>query len=332
MAYENSTATSIADLFSRLSTFAVANGWTEDYAASDRLFLTKGSVSVAFRWASSGPTGAGIYQHTAFVNSSTDPGNHTNDSGVGAIGSTNAAIAAGRFCSINNAGVQYWFFEDDDGTDIKVVVENNGVGGKDFRHFGFGSIDKLGTWTGGAYAYGQKDDANPAVNTAFDEDHSILLDGLAGSATPAAMRAFAATLHVESLPGQTASGKWGLVWAGGLANTGTDRGGTARENVQGGYRGGPAAREFGRFGGVVGSGLVPGYPIGCWYHDRGTTSRWHPLGYMKNVFGFNVKNYLGAEEIVIGSDTYVVFPARHKLSVASNLASQNMGMIYKKVV
>ena len=152
MAYENSQATDIQDLFDKLSTFAVANGWTEDHAASGRLFLSKSTVYVAFRWDTASPANVGIYHALGFINSSTDPGNHTDDSGNGEITGTNANLDDSRFVDLVDSTMQYWFFEDD--TYIHVAVET--AAGVSFRHFGFGIGSKFGTFTGGEYCYGQR--------------------------------------------------------------------------------------------------------------------------------------------------------------------------------
>lgn len=327
--YETGTATSISDLFSKLNTFATTAGWTIDHSASDRLFLTRtvsgNTCSVAFRWSTTSPTCAAIYQHTAFISSGTDPGNHTNDSGQGAISGTDATLLTGRNVLLPNGTMPYWFFEDDNY--LHIVVE---AATQQYRHFGFGVLVKSGTWTGGAYSYGWRNGSTGTSDLAVTETASHLLDGLAGSSTPATQRPFMATVHIESLPNQTASGKWGLAWAGGLANTGTDRGGTARENLQGGYRGGPIARGIGRYGGAVTNGLVPGYPIGVWYDDR-VQARWYELGYMPDVRGANVNNFSGGDEILIGSDTWILFPAKYKTVISANGGTRNLGMMYKKV-
>lgn len=329
MAYQNAQFTNVADLMGQLETFAVANGWTSDYSASDRLFLTKSTCSVAFRWASSSPTGIAIYQHTAFINSATDPGNHTNDSGQGAISSSDATLmgTSSRSCPVPNTGGQYWFFEDD--TYIHVVVETSA---QQFSHFGFGILTKFGTWTGGEYSYGWKLDNTIGTGAnATLTGNTFLLDGRCGITSGASYDQYCATVHMESLPNQTASTKWGIVWAGGAANTGTDRAALARMNVQGGFRGGPVAESFGRFGGAASDGLVPMYPINLWYDDP-TTTAWYPIGQQPDVRGMNVKYFLGGDEVVIGSDTWVVFPARYKNSVSATGSTRNLGMAYKKVV
>lgn len=326
MSYEAGTATNIADLFSKLQTFATANGWTADHSASDRLFLTRSGVSVAFRWSTTSPTFAAIYQHLAFVNSSTDPGNHTNDSGQGVISGVDATLAGGRGVNLPNSSMRYWFFESD--TYIHCVAE---VSPLSVRHFGFGTLIKKGTWTGGEYSYGSRDDpAGGTGSSAIRVVASYLLDGLSGTTSDTTVRPFVGTLHVEGLPNQTASGKWGLTWAGAVANTGTDRGGTARETVIGGFRSGPIARAFGRFGGVINNGLLSLYPIGCWYDDR-SLARFYELGHMPDVRGCNVKNFTVADEITIGGDVWVLFPTRYKSSVSATGSTRNQGIAYKKV-
>lgn len=326
MSYETGTATNIADLFARLNTFASANGWTINHSASDRLFLTRSGVSVAFRWSTTSPTCAGVYQHTAFVNSSTDPGNHTNDSGQGAISGADATLLTGRHVPLVDASMRYWFFESD--TYLHAVAE---VASLQVVHFGFGQLVKKGTWTGGAYSYGQRNDpAGGTTDGAIRALSSALLDGLSGITSDTTVRPFVGTVNVESLPNQTASGRWGLTWAGALANTGTDRGAVARESLQGGFRGGPIARAFGRFGGSINNGLVPLYPIGVWYDDR-ALARWYELGHMPDVRGCNMRFFSAGDEIPIGGDTWVLFPTRYKSATLASGNTRNQGIAYRKV-
>lgn len=317
--YENAQFSTIADLFTKLNTFASANGWTVNHSATDRLFLTKGSCSVAFRWSSSSPTCVGIYQHTAFVSSGTDPGNHTNDSGQGAVSGTDATLLTGRRALIPNTGGQYWFFEDD--TYLHIVVENSP---QVYTHFGFGILLKAGTWTGGAYSYGSRDVGTGSAN--IDVLSSFSLDGFS-STSPVVP--FLASVNVGGLPNQAGSGKWGLCWAGGAVPT-NDRGGNARANLQGGFRGGPQARALGRFSGSPQNGLIPFYPVTVYYDDP-SNARWYYLGRMPDVRGVNVKSFVGGDEVLIGSDTWVIFPVRFKSSVSTNGTTRNQGIAYKKV-
>lgn len=323
MSYETGTYTNIADLFSRLNTFATAAGWTVNHSAADRLFLTKSTVSVAFRWSTTSPTCAAIYQHTAFVNSATDPGNHTNDSGQGAISGTDATLLTGRHVVLPNTSARYWFFAN--GDSVHAVVETAPLR---VTHFGFGMLTKKGTWTGGAYAYGSRFDAGGPISVG----HSVLLDGLAGLGTEAAVRPFVGTVHVEGMPGQAGAGRWGLAWGGTIATTSTDRAGNAREMLQGGFRGGPLARQFSRFGGAVNTGAIVLYSIGVWLNSRAVAARWHELGHMPDVRGVNLKNFTVADEVTIGGDVWVLFPTRFKTSVSPTSSSKNQGIAYRKVL
>lgn len=317
--FETGTATNISDLFSRLATFATTAGWTNDHSASDRLFLTRSGVSVAFRWSTTSPTCAGVYQHTAFVNSSTDPGNHTNDSGQGAISGTNATLLGGRHVQLVNSSMAYWFFESDvSGANYLHCVAE--IAPLQYVHFGFGALQKLGTWTGGEYSYGQR--VNVAITSSTDPDASWLLDGLA---TGAGTLPFLGVVHAESLPNQTASGKWGVCWAGGLS-AGNDRAGVAREFFQGGYRAGPTQYLFNRFGGSAVSGLIPLCAIEVWYRNR-SLARWHPLGLMRDVRSINMQFWEGGQEVTVGSDTWLVFPINQK----SGSNGGWLGVGYKKV-
>lgn len=319
MAYQTGTSTGTVDLMSKLSTFAVANGWTEDEASAGRLALHKSNVYVSFRWNTTTPAFVGIYQALGWV-VSTDPGNHTDDSGNGAISDQNNILDNERHIALGTGAFpSYHFFEDD--TYIHVVVES---AADEFRHFGFGIITKIGDWTGGEYAYGMVMPtvgvANPLKNTA-----SHLLDGYLSDSNE---REHAATLHVEGLPSEGGSSKWGVVWAN-SGSQGTDRGANARVFIQGAYRGGPFARALGHFSAGSGSGLIPMYPLGVWYK---TGSDVHLLGFMPDVRGVTIEFFVGGDEVVIGGDTWVMFPAAVKGNATDVGATKNQGIAYKKVI
>lgn len=318
LAFEQGTASNIADLFTKLSTFAQANGWTQDHAASDRLLIHRNTVYPSFRWAAT-PVHVGIYQALGFVNSSTDPGNHTNDSGNGSISGTDSVLDDARSVPLVNSSMPYWFFEDD--VYIHVVAETAvGV----CRHFGFGELSKEGTWTGGEYTYGWRmDPVGGSAQGAVLDGTTMLLDGLAGNTS---MNGYVATVHAEGLPGEGGSSKWGVVWGDDGAALGNDRGGNARVQIQGGFRSGLIAPVFGRFSGATTTGLIPMYSIGCWYKRSGAAEV-YPLGWMKDVRGVNMRFFTSGQEVVIGSDTWIIFASNQK----SSSVTDNQGIAYKKV-
>lgn len=336
MAYENSTAADISDLMTKLSTFATANGWTLNESGSDRRFLSKNNVYVSFRWATTSPTAVAIYQATGYA-AGPAPGSQANDSGNGYVPGTfnDANVKTSRYVPMTNSSMTYWFFENDASPAyIHVVVTLDGTASNKFAHFGFGELTKQGTWTGGEYAYGQyvptSNQGNDIANTS--EQFSCVLDGGLGASSPTTYRTFAATLRMENLPGQAASTRWGVVYGG--DTPGTDRSGSnVRYNIQGGFRAGPVAATFARFMTTSTTGLTAMYPINL-YYDRGLVSsvrQWYPLGYMADVRGIDITNYSEGQELTVGADTWVVFPASYKIAVSSVNATKNTGVAYKKV-
>lgn len=324
MAFINETVSSMADFATKLDAFAVANGWTQDEfnAGTGRFALSKGTVFVSFRWDTGDAQSLGVYQALAWV-TATDPGNHTDDSGNGKVSGTQATIATGRSLFLASP-VQWWGFED--ANYLHFVVE---ISGGVHIHGGFGIIDKIGDWTGGEYAYGYKHKSGVTTNVAVSNETSALLDGLAASS---GIEDFVATMHIEGLQNQLGggSGKWGVA-VGPHATFGNDRAAVARSKIQGGFRGGPMARPFGRFGSDTIVGLQPLYPLLQWYVDT-TTGDTHPLGWMKDVRGFNGEFYTAGQTVVIGGDTWQLFPTRNKGSSGALLnTSGHQFIAYKQV-
>lgn len=338
MAYENATASSFTDLFDKLATFATANGWTKNEPAgltSDRVFFSKNNVYVSFRWVTVSPTAVAIYQATGYT-AGPAPGSQANDSGNGYVPGTftDANVKTSRCAYMTNSSMTYWFFENDSSPAyIHVVVTIDGTASNKFSHFGFGELVKQGTWTGGEYVYGHyyRTSAIGSGICSTDEGSTWLLDGGLGSTTPTTWRTYAATLRMESLPGQAASTRWGLCYGG--DTPGTDRGGNVRYNIQGGFRAGPVAATFGRFQTSQTTGLTAMYPINV-YYDRGVVSsarQWYPLGYMADVRATDMTNYSEAQELTVGADTWVVFPASYKTATLAASSTAFTGIAYKKV-
>lgn len=321
MSYEKSQSTSMIDLFQKLSTFAVANGWTEDhsdYVTNRRLSIHRSTIYTQFNWDPATPANVGIYQSTGFSGSGTAPGNHTGDSGQGIVSNSNTTLATGRHVALDNDTNNYWFFESD--TYLHVVVEvTSGV----FAHFGMGILSKFGdNWTGGEYAYGVKQGSLNNTSGSIDSNGCYLLDGLTSNSNVA----FMPSLKMSGIPNQAAS-TWGVV-GGAITTPGNDRGGSARSKVYGGYRGNTMARAFGRIGSSNAQGLVPFYPITCFAQT--STSDLYYLGAMPDVRGMNIQYYNPGDEVVVGGDTWVLFPSRQK-SEFNVTGSKYQGIAYKKV-
>lgn len=334
MAYETGIASSRADLISKLCTFAVANGWTQDeYSASnERASLHKSSVYVHFWWEddeTTQPVSIGMYQSLGF-SSGQDPPNHTDDAG-----GSDSLYQDYQRKSIKYIGdgpfTAYHFFSHGDFDCIYCVLEYTaGI----YRHFGFGELDKFGTWTGGEFVYGhcwhyESKSSETAGN------HSILLDGLHTSTSYEEGRS-GATIHIEDMPNQDASSKWGLVGGSPTSSSfpGTDRAGEDRVNIQGGARKGIHLTFWNWLRADSLSGLVNLCPISCFYSEDPSISPrvLRLLGFMPHVYQLQIAGFEAGDEITIGADTYKIFPAvRKRHESDGNEESLNNGIAYKKV-
>lgn len=324
MAFATGTASNMAALITAIDTFLVANSWTQDQLntgsgqAAWHRTATGVAVWVSVRWDTSSPNHLGIYQALGYTGGN-QPGQHPNDSGNGAVGSTNAVIDDERHVDSLGAGpYTYWFFEQD--YYLHVVVEPLA---DVFRHFGWGAIEKTGDWTGGEYAYGHRKTGSNATNTL----DTILLDGLF-SDTTSAQESRAATLHVEGLPNQVASGKWGNVW-GRDNGAEADTAAIAKVNIQGGFRGGPTATHWGKFSAGSGSGGIPMYPIELYYQDV-ANDRVYYLGRMKDVRGINIRFFAARDVVNIAGQDWYIFPSQQKAALGTSVPTGNQGIAYRR--
>ncbi len=342
MSYINESVSSLADLITKLDAFLTGTpGWTQDVldTGNGKWAVHKTGAGfecrIAAKWDTATPSNVGLYQYLGAYNVGAEPYAQADDSGNGAQSGTNATLAGARYVAITNTPVQYWCFEDDNY--FHVVVETSAG---NFKHFGCGQLAKFGDWTGGEYVYGQHIAATGTTLVGVAVNNTAILDGLASDGgTPAVnnMEEFVATLHVESLPNQVASGKYAVFMGNqGSGNLGNDRQAApkARGHFFGGFRAGPYARPLSRFMAATDlSGHMPLYPIVGFYWDRSTGDVYGPMGYMKDVRGCSLRNLVGGDELTIGGDTWIVFPTRARWtgSGAHTSTSDYQGIAYKKV-
>ena len=334
MTYETGTAVDLEDLLSKLNTFAVTThggGWagysTNPDATNGWFELHKGSLSFSAKYpVGETPVHMSAHQATGFVNDSTAPGKHTADSGngynAGDTGHTNANLDDERHVSDIGDGPfpTYRFFADDSPDYIHVAVEAET--GR-FRHFGFGNLEKLGdNWTGGEYVFAQFHDSSTSASPTL-ASHTCLLDALTTTADRAA------TLRIGGLANIGAA-VWGVSAGIVSASLGTDTAGNVRRQIHGGYRGGVTAKGLGSIIGTNSSGVVGLYPITAWYRDP-NNARVQYLGHMPDVRGFNIRNFEPGEELVIGTDTWVLLPLSTKTLASVAGRSLYSGIAYKKV-
>jgi len=337
MAYTNQTTTTLPDLISKLNTFLAANGWTTHHVPASGEFAARKTatgvdVALAGQWNTSSALHMAIYQwHGAAYNSGASPWAQTNDSGNGAASTSNASIVTERLIGNVGSPLQFWCFEGD--YYFHVVIEAS-VG--EYVHFGAGSLEKFNDWTGGDYVYGHRFNGSSSTNSAVDAGTTNLLDGLVNGTN---LEKHAATVYLIGMLNQPAGGIYGVVMGNqSAASLGQDRQSVPKDRVHlmGGFRGGPSTLQWGMFHGNVASGLLPGYPITIFHRDvlggTPTGDIEGPLGRMPDVRGMSIRNYAGGDELVIGSDTWVVFPSFKKYPGSGSLANTSgyQGIAYRK--
>ena len=339
MAYSTGSATDLGDLLSKLDTFLVANGWTQDdfddgatTASQGFAQWNKNSMHVGLKWVANAPNNMSIHQ--ALGNGgAVFPGAHTDDSGNG----YNAAFGSdsqleGERC-VNTIGdgpfVSYHFFEQDASPAyVHVVVETES---EVFRHFGWGEMDKFNDWTGGEYCYGCYIEES-TTSTHNDTGHVMFMDGVSALTSSTTRRN--ATIHAEGLPHQGVSEKW-LHHAGGITSNSsqanwTDSAGQNKQITCGGFRQGPVAWMNGQFRSDVATGHIPMYPQAIFTYDFSNNFTYF-LGTIPDIRGVEIFNFAPGQEVTVGSDVWVFFPTGRRTEDAVLNRTYYQGVAYKKV-
>lgn len=309
----------------KLDTFLVANGWTQDEfnTTTNRSAYTRtgggDTCSVQFYW--DGVAALAYFQSTSHDGSA--PGSNPNDSGNTASPSGTLTTGSLAYLASNGPFTSYHFFESD--FYFHVALESSsGV----WTYFGAGVCTKIGTWTGGAYSFGMKH--NNGFNIPNSEGHSFICDALASTANAI----HSSFIHMEGMPGQGGSGKWG-VFCKGTDGTGNDTAAVAREVVHGGSRTGPYTHAFMDYPVSLAQGFVPMWPIPVWHIRKDTTPDIiTPLGEIPDIRVLNIKHFSDAQEVVIGADTWIVFPMRNKSDTVGSVSVPQTGYAgyaFKKV-
>lgn len=327
MAYQTGTATGPGDLLSKLITFAVTNGWTQDLAPNGTIAaLHRSNVYVSFYYTAAAIK---IYPARGYTGASppTSPGDHPSSAINDTLTSIPSAIMVSEMTGPYGA---YYFFESD--TYLHVVVNtSNGI----LRHFGFGSMQKSGVYSGGEYFFGHYwSQVSGQINVYSNNNHRLPFDGLANSsASNKGFTCFAQTASSPpgTLPGETAGTKW-FTHSTVAQNDGD---GAAMGRLQlAGIRGG-LTQELLALGPSESNGFTPLCPI---YVLRNATTplpdEHYLLGTVPDVRCVNVGGTATAQEVVIGSDTWVFFPAGRKGEdgVVGQEYTKNFGYAYRKVV
>ena len=358
MSFETGTASSVGDLLVKWFNFLQANGWTADvdYAVDGQspaygVIQRKDSKSGASPIDSDALNYVNL--HVAFVNSGTDADgdimgiipmrDYTSGEPVG--GGVEVATTTSVYTSANHMGTnfpstpfeKYWFFESDFYAHA-VVEYNTGF----FRHFGMGSLNKIGKWQGGEYYYGHLWQQNTSfIDSILFGGHYVGLDTNT-TQTDRGPKVYGKLIDGSPFPDvagrQSPETAWHSLHETGEAGTGigTDADNRDRGAIFGnGPRSGPHTTLFG-LGQVPFNGYRPLFPITLFTFYTGVNpDNIVPLGVQPDVRCISMEGDLQpGEEFTIGSDTWVAFPLTRKLSppvLDDTEQTGFLGLAYKKV-
>lgn len=324
MAYQTGTSTDTADLLDKLRVFAIASGWTINNfgdrtagtAPRKALQMTKGGISASFLSDSA-------------IGTAVNPGPYilTYGHDTYAVGGGTENQANGSTKTQTNAMIgpfqAYHFFSDNGDTNpyLYVVVETSGG---TFKHFGVGRIEGMGEVVTGCFAYGCNWNYQSSPDYASDANtfrHSVPFDTIEnnngngqystyirGDSDSLSPRWYASyTTNAQNLlsggvrgtgSGSSAAGaqipmNWGIMQAGASERTG-------RTILQNCFMAG--ARQSGVFS---------------------------PLGWPPNIRWVNLRYMDPGATLVLGSDTWKVFPVIRKNGGAGQPNSALYGYAYK---
>jgi hypothetical protein len=313
VAYLTGIATSPTDLLQQLVAWLNTLGWTTEMSQADtngwRAHLSKSGVYVNLR-ANAGKR-AGLWGYSLAWD---DPANGIGIyTGTGhSAGSAWHAQPGGPIANGQSYTVGGWmrcpasgplaFHAFDDGADNILVVTEITAG--IFSHMGWGAVEKAGSWTGGAYFFGDKSSYASGSIPAYDSQNAWC-PGSHGSYN-VGVAAFVRA-DVDNF-----TGKWLSV-------------GSQESYEHYGYTGRRADSD--QQGGDTPTGKIPRctsdfmarqvssinaqanlVPI-RWYAKR-DDGGYSLLGRIPGIYASNAtaKGYAIGEEILIGGDTYKVFP------------------------
>lgn len=364
MSYETGVATSVGDLLVKWFNFLQANGWTAD----DDFTSSGQSPQYGIIHRQEYKTAASPQRLNDFVNLYMSMQIGTTDSdgdrlliqpmrgysgSAGPIGSgvVEGACTHGSNYQTNQSFIDtsfptspfesYHFFESD--WYAHAVVEYQAGF---YRHFGCGSLNKIGKYEGGEYYYGTYwIQAGFGIDDYESSFHSLMFDGTISSGSSRAGRIYAGQLDGQAVPShigrQSPDSKWwvfsgtadnGSGVAGANDHDGRDTGGLTftgmRRNLH---------WPFHAIGVSPFNGYRPMIPIFvATDNPPSTPDDCYPLGTVPDMRIISMEgNLLAGDEFTVGADTWVAFPFLHKRNavVADDTEQSGLrGVAYKKVL
>lgn len=342
MSYYFSAVSSLADVIDKLNTFLSGTpGWTTHHVPGSGEFAARKTgtddfgdafdVGFASQWSTASPNALGVYHwHDAAYNSGVSPWQQNDDSGNGAASTSDASLLLARRSVITNTPLFMWVFEDDDYWHC--VVQTSVAGA--VTRFGAGRLTKYNDWTGGEFVYAHRQD-DQATDPQLGVGNTCLLDGRTATGTGITnAQLYVATIRVEGMDEQTGSMKYAVCMGNqSAASLGQDRQGSPANRIHfvGGFAAGPMMLALGQFSGTLARGNIPLADVTQFYWNRTSDRVRGPMSRVPGVRHCSIRNFELGEEVVVGSDTWVMFPQTRKTGTVTTGASGHLGVAYLKV-
>lgn len=318
MSYETGTASDVNDLLAKLRTFALANGWSQDFSgartsgAGNALQINKGGFYVTFR----SDNGAG---------SATDPGPYiggyahgTYSAGNGTENQAGASASVGHWCNgMTGPFVAYHFISNTElGAEYLYCVVEISAG--TFKHFGTGVLVKIGAITNGQFIYASTWNYSATfINSADVVQHSVPFDSQELNSSR-----IRPSLNCR-VDADTTSPRW---MDGGATST------IANRSMRGGMRlatggnaGGQRVLMDNAASALTGRNMI--YP--CFLYAERTGGLFNPLGYPPGIRWVKLAFLEPNAVLTIGTDQWKVFPVIRKNGGVGQVNSGVYGYAYK---
>lgn len=313
--YETGTATDVADLLGKLRTFALANGWSQNYygartsGTGNALQINKGGFYVTFRT----DTGAGTTQDPgpyigAYAHGTYSAGNGTeNQSGASGVCLSNGMsgpFAAYHFISGAELGSDYLY---------AIVETTAGT----FKHFGTGKMVGVGTLTNGQFVHACRWYYTTAeINASNSAYHTIPFESYAPNLSDANVGWY---VRADA---DTISPRW-LVGKGYSYSAATNRH-TRAGRLLAGYGFG-----YGLYTSAASALTARNMLAPCYVAGERAGGLFSPIGYPPGIRWVKLTNLAPNDVLTIGTDQWKVFPVIRKNGTTGQVNSDLAGYAYK---
>jgi len=214
---------------------------------------------------------------------------------------------------------------------VHVVVETTaGV----YRHFGFGTIDKVGSFVGGQYINGHFWQQGSQSDNPNTSGHRVAFDGIGTTGSTNRCHVHVPLDELNGWNGGLSSPaeKWHVA---GNQSTGNDADGVHKGNIEWGGRQAWYLHPFFEIGGSSQfNGFKPLIPIPLFLRDFDPNpDEMYLLGYAPDVREISVEGLTPGQSLVIGGDTWDTFPVGRKYLVQDDTEGTGMwGRAYRRRV